>query len=87
MLYWLNGYTNYFKTYNIFQDYVSNLLVMLDLFLPIKMVMEAFQGYAVVAWKCVIYIQSLQSHFKKMSFGERISTPMLSEHYDYLTNS
>ena len=60
---------------------------MLDLFIPIKMVMEAVQGYAVAAWKCVVYMDALISHFSRMSIPRRIATPMLEQHFGDLLES
>ena len=34
-----------------FQDYICDLLTMLDLFLPLKKVMEAVQSFTVTGWK------------------------------------
>ena len=70
-----------------FQDYICDLLTMLDLFLPLKKVMEAVQSFTVTGWKAAKYISKLVLHYRSMSFRRKTNTPLFAADYDSLLQS
>ena len=62
------------------QDFVHELLVMLDIFIPIKHVMEAVQSCTVAGWKIVIYLEALLAHLERLHIVDQVNTPLLRKH-------
>jgi len=68
--------------FHLFQDFVCDLLIMLDTFLPLKKVMEGVQSFSTPAWKCGIYMSRLCKHYESMDFQTRFNMPLLAEHIE-----
>ena len=56
-------------------------LILLDLFIPLKCVMEALQGVNVAPWKCIKYVDSLIAFYSKMDFHKLESCEKLAAHF------
>ena len=63
---------------------MCDLLTLLDIFKPLKLVMERLQSYTLPPWKSVKYIDSLLEHLRCMKFSDNLesckSTPLFCEH-------
>ena len=46
-----------------------DLMAMLDIFLPLKTVMEAVQSVSTPAWKIVLYLNKLLNYLRSMSYS------------------
>ena len=69
------------------QDYVYDLLGLLDIFHPFKKVMEALQSYSITPSKGPNFIEKLLEHLALIDFRSNMFTPMLSHHLDDLKNN
>lgn len=75
-----------FINYYYFQDYVCDLLCTLDLFLPLKTVMELVQSSQIAVWKSVKYIDKLIAHYDRVQYAATVAEcaycPLLMKHID-----
>lgn len=63
------------------QDYILDLLGLLDMFLPIKKTMEALQSSKIAPWKVSKFIESLSNHLKEIDFISMKGLNLLKGHY------
>lgn len=64
------------------QDYVLDLLSILDVMEPLKMGMEAVQGVSAAPWKTAKVYHRLMEHYEDINFSSLQHTPRLRQHLE-----
>ena len=57
-----------------------DLLLMLDVFTPIRKTMEAVQSASAAPWKPALYIRRLINHLKTVDVADLQNVPLFSSH-------
>lgn len=66
------------------QDFIYDLLVLLDILNPVVKAMEALQSFSAPIWKVVPYLDSVIKYLKSINFSTFAGLPRLKEHIEDL---